>query len=221
MKKTVGSLLILVGVMLGVIFTSTFLNNATNNFDFIREAESLNQCLNSFDDLEDAAHATAFSNLQYCNEKIVKQSLLEEFQLRRIVFQTQYISDIVLLWVVVFITMSGVVLSGVQLLAAFKLSEKLGTGAAVAESSFEAESGKLAFRSSVTGLFILVFSFAFFYVYVIFVYEIEDPSAETGRNNLEFFNGYHSQPGALDALEYYKQPGTISGQEVPQTSSED
>lgn len=196
-KIPLNALLIFLAFMMGALFAIAFIDNSTNQFDFIRDPESLSSCLSSAPGGQAEGDPVA-----YCYSKIYKQSMLEEFQLRRIVFQTQYVSDVALLWMVIFITTSGVILSGIQLYTSYQisLSGRISGGGQVGDQSLEIERGKLSLKSSVTGLFILVFSLAFFYLYIIFVYTIKDPSRETGRDQVgrydeavgvagEFFNG--------------------------------
>jgi hypothetical protein len=107
-----------------------------------------------------------------CYSEIHSQGLLNDFHLRRLKAIQQHYADNVTLWMVVSITISGVVLAGLQLLASYKLAILSGT--ALAESNdLSVEKGKLVVRSSVTGLMILIISFAFFLVFVKFIYTID------------------------------------------------
>ena len=74
---------------------------------------------------------------------------------------------------VVLITISGVGLAGMQLLTSFLLA-KSGSVLGSEGSELTVEKGKLAFKSSITGLFVLVFSFAFFYVFVYQIYVLKE-----------------------------------------------
>jgi hypothetical protein len=117
-----------------------------------------------------------------CYQHLHSQGLLNDFKLRRLKFTQQSYDERILLWMVVVITVSGVVLAGLQLLASFRLAS---TGVArpagagenwVPASDISLEQGKLSVKSSVTGLLILICSFAFFWVFVyeIFVIKIVD-----------------------------------------------
>ncbi len=78
------------------------------------------------------------------------------------------------LYMVVLITISGVVLAGVQLLASYKLAV-LGRGElAGGGSEINYSANSISFKSSVIGLTILAMSFAFFLVFVIYVYDLRD-----------------------------------------------
>lgn len=167
--------------MFGTVCGVAFVENAANDFDFLRDIPALEDCVGAKVGTEDLAVLSA--RLTYCYDAIYLQSELNEFTIRRLVFQSQHSSDMVLLWMVVFITVGGVLLSGLQLYTSYRITAdgKDGVGdGAVPQSSIEVERGKIALRSSVTGLFILLISFAFFYVFVIFVYKIEDPSRNGG-----------------------------------------
>jgi hypothetical protein len=115
----------------------------------------------------DPARATTL-----CYNRIYSQGLLNDFQTRRAKFAIQQSSDLVILWMVVALTLSGVLLAGLQLGAAYRLA-RLGQAFA-SEGVLAIEQGKIVFRSSMAGLFILLFSFAFFYVYVREVYTIHE-----------------------------------------------
>lgn len=202
--------------MAGALASVVFVENSTNRFDFLRQPETISACVNVG---ETESIATNMYNeadrVGFCYRKIYSQSLLDEFHVRRIVFQTQNISDVTLLWMVVFITTSGVVLSGVQLYTSYQLALSGGADGS-ANQSLEIERGKLSLKSSVTGLFILVFSLAFFYLYIVFVYTIDDPSRKTGRDQLDI----HRSPGEASAStfagEFYASPGTIPPVVPPQ-----
>lgn len=119
-----------------------------------------------------------------CYDKIRYQGLLNDFQIRRTKFAIQYSSEIVILWMVVLLTFSGVVLSGLQLFATYKLAKSGQASGMDSNHELTVEQGKLVFRSSVSGLFILVCSFAFFYTYIFNVFTIKElpTTAAPGAN---------------------------------------
>lgn len=134
----------------------------------------------------------------FCAFEILDQGRLNDFQLRRMAYFQQDYAAYITLWMVVVITISGVVLAGVQLLASYNLSVRsrdmsavqavaaagatpaAAQGAAPAMVQFvdsgqlEVEKGRLVLRSSVTGLFILIVSFGFFLVYVLEIYTLKE-----------------------------------------------
>jgi 4-hydroxybenzoate polyprenyltransferase len=82
---------------------------------------------------------------------------------------------------VVAITISGVRLSGPQLGASYKLAVLAGS-ALGGDSELSVEKSKLVFRSSVTGLMVLVISFAFFMIYVKYIYNTQDRDVDAASN---------------------------------------
>jgi hypothetical protein len=75
---------------------------------------------------------------------------------------------------VVILTLSGVALAALQLAAAYALAKATGSDSLQDQQEFSIEKGKLVLRSSITGLFILIISFAFFYVYILHVFTIKE-----------------------------------------------
>lgn len=163
-----------VGCILGYIFHSY----TSDKYSFLSNSERVSSCLDSATNLKDETVNHINNALSFCYRKIWYQGALDDYNVRRIIFQNQYIADIVLLWMVVVITLSGVCLAALQLYTSYELSKlragEVG-GPAELASSLGIEKGKVVLKSSVTGLFILVISFAFFYIYVILVYKINDP----------------------------------------------
>src|SRR3984893_10635159 len=111
---------------------------------------------------------------EHCYSQIRSQGLLNNFYILDLAYIQQYRTNPVLLWLVVGVTISGVILAALQLLAAFQLAmvkdQDMQGGGAMAVKRNE-----IALKSSVTGLFILLMSFAFFLVFVFYVYRIEPP----------------------------------------------
>jgi small-conductance mechanosensitive channel len=85
------------------------------------------------------------------------------------------------LWMVLTITLSGVVLAGLQLLAAYRLATA-GRGEFAQQQEITLEQNRISLKSSVTGLLILVVSFAFFMVYVAWVFAIREASLVQSQN---------------------------------------
>jgi lysylphosphatidylglycerol synthetase-like protein (DUF2156 family) len=109
-----------------------------------------------------------------CYKLLHSQGLLNDFQIRRAKFAIQYRSEKVVLWMVVILTLSGVALAALQLAAAYALAKATGSDSLQDQQEFSVEKGKIVLRSSITGLFILLISFAFFYVYILHVYTIKE-----------------------------------------------
>lgn len=131
-----------------------------------------------------------------CYTELRNELLLNDFQLRRMKFHEQSRDGHVLLWVVVLITLSGVALSALQLLASYRLA---GTGAGAGldtPGEFSVERGKVSLKSSVTGLFILLFSFAFFALFVAEVYKIKELRVEHPPNAAAQLEAGRLEPAA-------------------------
>jgi len=88
----------------------------------------------------------------------------------RKLFEWQLIASNVLLWLVVFVAVSGVLACGYQLLAAAKADK----------TQFEASWSKIRITSSVVGLMILGMSIVMVLVFTKYVYEVQ-PLSPTVR----------------------------------------
>jgi hypothetical protein len=82
---------------------------------------------------------------------------------------------------VVTITLAGVLMAGFQVWASFKLASTGAKGNFGEDSTIAIERGKLYVRSSTTGLLILVVSFAFFVVYVRWIYPIQEVDLDRAK----------------------------------------
>jgi len=113
-------------------------------------------------------------SFQLCRRISYYALQLQDYRIRKSKFLVQLSADPVILWMVVLITLSGVVLAAYQLHEAFKLAQRIGSQKQElgGELSFGADTGFVV-KSSVTGLLILAVSLAFFLVYARFVYKIE------------------------------------------------
>ncbi len=108
-----------------------------------------------------------------CYSQLHSQALLNDFQIRKQKFTTQDYEDRIILWMVVIITISGVVLAAVPLIASYKLAST-GRAEFAQTSELMLQRDRVLLKSSVTGLLILIASFAFFFVYVVWVYTIRE-----------------------------------------------
>ena len=116
-----------------------------------------------------------------CGNEIYDLDFLEDFDIRREKLLRQELDERVILWMVVGITISGVILAGLQLLASYRLAAT-NHGSLPEAGRLSIESGKLSIKSSVTGLLILALSLAFFVVYVKWVYAIQELNMEKPTN---------------------------------------
>jgi hypothetical protein len=116
-----------------------------------------------------------------CSNEIFNDLFLEDFLIRREKFLRQNLDERVTLWLVVSITISGILLAAVQLFMSFKLASR-GVGEFAKDSEFALENTKLSIRSSITGAVILTLSLAFFMVYVIWIYTVREVPIEKPSN---------------------------------------
>jgi hypothetical protein len=119
----------------------------------------------------------------YCYAQIRGEDVLEDFDIRRSKLVQQEAEGTILLWMVVALTLSGVAMAALQLFGAYRLAET-GRAKFATTSELSLEQSKISLRSSVTGLLILVVSFAFFIVYIGWVFTIKESriDVETGAS---------------------------------------
>jgi len=98
---------------------------------------------------------------------------LEDFRIRREKFTRQELDERVTLALVVGITISGVAMAALQLFMSYKLAQS-GHSDLAKDIELSIQKDKIAFKSSVIGLAILVISLAFFVVYVKWIYSIQE-----------------------------------------------
>jgi hypothetical protein len=130
-----------------------------------------------------------------CNDQIFRNYEYNDFAVRREKFVRQELDERVNLWLVVVITLSGVVLSAVQLVMSYKIALS-GKEYWNSDATFAIKQGEMSFKSSVTGLAILAMSLAFFVVYVGWIY----PNKEVGEAlgvPVPFPTGQQLPPGGL------------------------
>lgn len=77
------------------------------------------------------------------------------------------------MWMVVAVTLSGVLLAGLQLWASYELASTNKTPLDASNGELTLRRDQLVLKSSITGLFILMISFGFFLVFVFYVYRFE------------------------------------------------
>lgn len=112
-----------------------------------------------------------------CGEQIYDIDALNDFSIRKEKFTRQELDERVILFLVVAITLSGVGLAGLQLLASYKLASRRRLKF-TEDSTLSLEHDKVSLRSSVTGLLILVVSLGFFIIYVKWIYMIRETGVE-------------------------------------------
>jgi hypothetical protein len=133
-----------------------------------------------------------------CYNEVRNEADLMDFNIRRSVLIEQQTEGRIILWMVVAITLSGVALAGLQLVAAYRLASA-GHGDFASAQEVTLEQNKISLKSSVTGLMILVISFAFFMVYVVWVYTVkelkQDPAKASSTELSTSTGGYGPPPG--------------------------
>jgi hypothetical protein len=113
-----------------------------------------------------------------CFTMLRSQGLVNDYQLRRLTFIQQFYANKILLWMVVLITLSGLVLAGLQLGMSYDLAVRnvVDFGR---PSELILKKDEIVLRSSVTGMFILCASFAFFMGYVLYVYKYQEVNVDS------------------------------------------
>jgi hypothetical protein len=127
----------------------------------------------------------------FCYGQVRGEDLLSDFYIRKLSFVQQQSDTRVLLWMVVAITISGVLLAGFQLLAAYRLASG-GRGDLAQGGELSLDPKSISLKSSVTGIVILTLSLAFFIIYVKWIYPIEtrmDPEVAATHSNLPITSG--------------------------------
>jgi hypothetical protein len=113
--------------------------------------------------------------VDHCYSLIQAQQILSDFSIRKLNFFQQYRANAILMAMVVAVTLSGVLLAGIQLWVSYQLATANKTSLSADTSELILERGRLILKSSLTGLFILLVSFCFFLVFVLYVYRFESP----------------------------------------------
>jgi hypothetical protein len=111
--------------------------------------------------------------VNFCQTLIVSQHESDQQQILADDFVFQRSENIILMWMVVVITIGGVFLAGLQLLASYSLA-KAGHEAMGSDTSIGITRSKIAVQSSVVGVIVLAISFAFFLVFVLYVYTFQE-----------------------------------------------
>ncbi len=171
----ISSGVVLVAVFLYLVLASTRLQTNQGGVD----NHTMNECIAQWYRPASGTGALQVRELadlnQFCFVHTANQLQVDEEMIKRDNYVFQRNETVVLLYMVVLITFVGVLLAGLQLLASYKLAT-LGRGelAGGAEISYSPQGA--SFKSSVVGLGILAMSFAFFLVFVLYVYTFRDPN---------------------------------------------
>lgn len=94
---------------------------------------------------------------------------------RRSTFDWQYKSGIIIFYMVIFIVLTGLIISGMHFYKSLKIPSKKQNQAAAEQSELEFSlSGGIKLKSSLIGIIILITSLAFLYLYLIYVYPVDE-----------------------------------------------
>ena len=93
---------------------------------------------------------------------------------RKNVFRWQLFSSKLIFIVVVMLVLSGIYFAGLQFFHAIRLSKNPGDIEKLMNTELSAGTGEVRVSSPVLGVIILVLSFMFFFLYLKFVYPIQD-----------------------------------------------
>ncbi|WP_148043053.1 hypothetical protein [Methylocystis hirsuta] len=169
---------IAVALLAGALFfvIGLFASLSSRGVPSFSEIPSMTQCtsetLAQLDLKQPPTPAILRQSVDYCYSLMHSQELLKDFAIRKLNFIQQYHANEILLWMVVIITLSGVALAGLQVLASYRLAES-NNQAPATNDEISLQRDRIVLKSSVTGLFILLLSFAFFLVFVLYVYRFE------------------------------------------------
>ncbi|MFS8051565.1 hypothetical protein QD357_01935 [Rhizobium sp. BR 317] len=159
------------------------------------------------------------SALNYCYARSYFEAEISREQVRQALYLRQIFENEVMLWMVVIITLSGVVLAAFQLLASYKLAV-LGKDSLSSASDLTIEHNKIALKSSVTGLLILTVSLAFFAIYVTFVFTLRDPTADAHQSKAAEHQSLVQLPdGAGGSIQPGRGADAARGAKVPDTTT--
>jgi len=110
----------------------------------------------------------------HCYSLIQAQGVLNDFAIRKLNFYQQYRANGILMWMVVAVTISGVLLAAFQMWAAYQLTGTNNTSLQQSNIELTVRRNQIVMKTSITGIFILLLSLCFFLVFVIYVYRFEN-----------------------------------------------
>jgi|GEM_PF-4385355 len=108
---------------------------------------------------------------QICAGLAMDARRLDEQEATNAIYANQIVQNRILLFMVVFLTLAGVLLSALQLWASYKLAAQ-GRGQLAEGGDISLSGGSIAVKSSVVGVVILALSLGFFVVFATEVYRL-------------------------------------------------
>lgn len=161
---------VLLAVFIYLVLSSNHLQQARHGGV---NGTSIADCIEKFRSGTDVKDVQALSVLNgFCYNYVGYQLAADEEVIKRDNYLFQRNENVVLMYMVVLITFAGVLLAGVQLVASYKLAS-LGKGELVGGGEIHYSTTGASFKSSVVGLVILALSFAFFLVFVLYIYTFD------------------------------------------------
>jgi len=183
-----GRIGIIAGIAAGTVLLVVFIylvlssNHIQQTHHGVNET-SIADCIEKFRSGIDVKGMQALSGLNdFCYYYVGYQLKADQEIIKRDNFLFQRNENVVLMYMVVLITFAGVLLAGVQLLASYKLAS-LGKGELVGGGEIQYSATGASFKSSVVGLVILALSFAFFLVFVFYIYTFDPEKREVGATS--------------------------------------
>jgi hypothetical protein len=149
-----------------------------------------------------------------CGNEVYNQLYLVDFSIRREKLVRQELDERVNLWMVVFITVAGVVLAGIQLLTSYKLAS-VGITGVDNNSELLIQHNKISLKSSLTGILILAISLVFFMIYVLWIYSVREINTQRPSNLDAAPSTVSTRAGGLGYTQGNQQPTEAQGQLHP------
>ena len=100
--------------------------------------------------------------------------LAEGLDYRMKVFHWQARSTVIIFYTVLLLVFAGILFSGIQFYKSLRMPKESGLQADQPLTEFEASTSGIKVSSPVLGVIILVISLAFFYLYLVYVYPIQE-----------------------------------------------
>ncbi len=154
-------------LILILLLSSNFIFGAEN-----KTQEQVTKKSNLFNEFEQQAK---LNDTDKINDKLFNklteakiEYYIESYKNRHLVFYWQYISSIIIFFLVITIVITGIVFSGIQFYIALKNNND------TSQTEIEVTVGSIKVNSSFLGIIILVISISFFYLYLVFVYPISE-----------------------------------------------
>jgi hypothetical protein len=113
------------------------------------------------------------ANQQLCESNTNNLLKLQDYSIRKIAFYRQHAYADIFMVMVFLITLSGLILSAIQLHTSYILALNSRIDRSSEITSIDIESARISLRSSIVGISILIVSLAFFIVYALYIYRIE------------------------------------------------